>query len=59
MVAAGAIAFFVGVATDNRIIFAMAFALYLAALGPLGWRILRETDDEWSQLGAMPTLEAQ
>jgi hypothetical protein len=49
LVAAGAIAFFVGVATDNRIIFAMAFALYLAALGPLGWRILRESDEEWSQ----------
>ena len=47
-VAAGAVTFFVGVATDNRIIFAMAFAIYLIALGPLGWRVLHESDDEWS-----------
>ena len=48
LVAAGAIAFFVGVATDNRIIFAMAFVLYLIALGPLGWGVLQESDEEWS-----------
>lgn len=47
-IVAGAIAFFVGVVTDNRIIFAMAFAIYLIALGPLGWRVLHESDDEWS-----------
>lgn len=47
-IAAGAIAFFVGVVTDNRIIFAIAFAIYLIALGPLGWRVLHESDDEWS-----------
>ena len=47
-VAAGAITFFVGVATDNRIIFAMAFAFYLIALGPLGWGVLHESDDDWS-----------
>lgn len=47
-VAGGAIAFLVGVATDNRVVFALAFALYLIALGPLGWRLLRESDDAWS-----------
>lgn len=46
--AAGAMTFFVGLATDNQLIFALAFALYLLAFGPLGWRVLRESDDEWS-----------
>jgi hypothetical protein len=56
-VAAGAIAFFVGVVTDNRIIFAMAFAIYLIALGPLGWRVLHESDDEWSHGDAGRAVE--
>jgi hypothetical protein len=47
-VAVGAIAFFVGVVTDNRLIFALAFGIYLIALGPLGWRVLHESDDGWS-----------
>ena len=57
-VAAGAITFFVGVVTDNRIIFAMAFALYLIALGPLGWRVLHESDDDWAQGDAVRGAES-
>ena len=45
-IAAAAIAFLVGQVTDNRLVFAIAFATYLAALGPLGWRILAESDEE-------------
>lgn len=47
-IALGAITFFIGQVTDNRIIFAIAFALYLVTLGPLGWRVLRESDEEWA-----------
>jgi hypothetical protein len=56
--AAGAITVFVGVVTDNRIIFAMAFAIYLIALGPLGWRVLHESDDEWSQGDVVRSAES-
>nr|MBA2599305.1 hypothetical protein [Actinomycetota bacterium] len=52
-VASGAITFFLGVVTDNRIIFAMAFAIDLIALGPLGWGVLHESDNEWSQGGVV------
>jgi hypothetical protein len=47
-VAAAAIAFFVGQVTDNRVIFALAFAVYLVALGPLGWATLSQSDAEWA-----------
>jgi hypothetical protein len=47
-VAAGAFVVFIGQVTDNRVIFAMAFIIYLLALGPLGWGVVRESDDEWS-----------
>lgn len=49
--AAGAIAFFVGVATDQQLVFALAFVVYLLAFGPLGWHVLRESDDEWARGG--------
>lgn len=57
-VAAGAITFFVGVVTDNRIIFAVAFAIYLIVLGPVGWRVLHESDDDWSQGEAVRGAES-
>jgi hypothetical protein len=47
-VAAAAIALFVGQVTDNRVIFAVAFAVYLVTLGPLGWTTLSKSDDEWA-----------
>jgi hypothetical protein len=52
--AAAAIAVFIGQVTDNRVIFAIAFAIYLVGLGPLGWRILTESDDEWAHAPASP-----
>jgi len=48
-IAAAAVAFFGGQVTDNRLIFAIAFVIYLVGLGPLGWRILRESDEEWER----------
>jgi hypothetical protein len=47
-IAIGALVFFVGQVTDNRLIFAAAFAVYLAALGSVEWRILSESDEEWA-----------
>jgi hypothetical protein len=47
-IGAAAIAFFIGQVTDNRIIFAFAFAFYLVAFGALGWRFLSESDEEWA-----------
>ena len=46
--AAAAIAFFVGQVTDNPVVFAIAFALYLVSLGPLGWATLSQSDAEWA-----------
>ena len=43
--AAAAITFFVGQVTDNRTVFAAAFAIYLLVLGPLGWATVRASDD--------------
>ena len=42
--AAAAITFFVGQVTDNRTVFAAAFAIYLLVLGPLGWATLMASD---------------
>jgi hypothetical protein len=56
-IAAAAITFFIGQVTDNRIIFAIAFTVYFVALGPLGWRVLRESDEEWEGTGT-PTRPA-
>ncbi len=39
--AMAAITVFIGQVTDNRSIFAVAFAIYLLVLGPLGWATLR------------------
>jgi hypothetical protein len=50
-VAVAAIAFFIGQVTDDRRIFAIAFAIYLIVLAPLGWKILRGSDEDWA-LGA-------
>ena len=47
-VGAAAVIFLVGQVTDNRLIFAIAFAMYLVTLGPLGWRILTESDEAWA-----------
>jgi len=47
-IVAAAIIFLVGQVTDNRLIFAVAFAIYLGALSPVGWRILTESDEEWA-----------
>ncbi len=47
-VAAAAIGFFLGQVTDDPVIFATAFALYLVALAPLGWAVLSKSDDEWA-----------
>jgi len=44
--------------TDNRFIFAIAFAVYLVALGPIGWRILVESDDDWAR-GPAPRAAAR
>jgi hypothetical protein len=46
--AAAAIAFFLGQVTDNRVVFAFAFAVYLLTLGPIGWATLNQSDDEWA-----------
>ena len=54
--AVAAIFFFVGQVTDNRVIFVVAFVTYVFALGPLGWRILRESDEQWT--GSAP-VQAQ
>lgn len=53
-IAAAAIAVFIGQVTDNRAIFAIAFAIYVVGLGPLGWRILTESDEEWARIPARP-----
>jgi hypothetical protein len=53
-IAAAAIVVFIGQVTDNRFIFAIAFAIYLVALGPIGWRILTESDEEWALDAARP-----
>jgi hypothetical protein len=55
LIAAAAIAFFIGQVTDNRFIFALGFTIYIAGLGPLGWRILAESDEEWALDSAGPT----
>lgn len=55
LVAAAAITVFVGMATDNRTIFAIAFALYLVAFAPLGWKILTQSDEEWAGEPSLPT----
>lgn len=55
LIAAAAITFFIAQVTENQITFAIAFAVYLVALGPLGWRILTESDEEWAQVAARPT----
>lgn len=52
-VATAAFALFVGQVTDNRVIFAIAFAAYLVTLGPLGWTVLRQSDEAWA--GEPPT----
>lgn len=49
-IAAAAIAVFIGQVTDNQAIFAIAFAIYVVGLGPLGWRTLTESDEEWARL---------
>jgi len=53
-IAAAAIIVFIGQVTDNRVIFAIAFAVYLVGLGPLGWRILTESDEEWAGKPTQP-----
>ena len=55
IVVAGAITVLVGMATDKSVILAVGFALYLGSLGPLGWRILTQSDEEWA---AAPTAPA-
>ncbi|MGH3329937.1 MAG: hypothetical protein ACRDPJ_01410 [Nocardioidaceae bacterium] len=47
-IAAAAIAVFIAQVADHRLIFVIAFALYLVALGPLGWKILTESDEDWT-----------
>jgi hypothetical protein len=54
-IAAGAIVVFIGQVTDNRFIFAFAFAIYVVALAPVGWRVLGESDDEWARGSPSPT----
>lgn len=58
-VAAAAIALFAGQVTDNRVIFAIAFAAYLVTLGALGWTVLRQSDDAWAgkPLTALPPAQ--
>jgi hypothetical protein len=53
-IAAAAIVFFIGQVTDNRATFAIAFAIYLVSLGPLGWRILTVSDEEWTGKPTQP-----
>lgn len=52
--AIAAVVFFIGQVTDNRLIFALAFAVYFVSLAPLGRRILAETDPEWVARSATP-----
>ena len=47
-VAAAAIALFAGQVTDNPLVFAIAFSVYLVTLAPLGWATLTQSDDEWA-----------
>ena len=49
-IAVAAVAVFIGQVTDNQAIFAIAFAIYVVGLGPLGWRTLTESDEEWARL---------
>jgi hypothetical protein len=58
VIAVAAIAVFIGQVTDNRIIFAIAFGLYVVALAPLGRRILTESDEEWVRESAPPAAAA-
>ena len=51
-VAAAAMTLFVGQVTDNSVIFAVAFALYLVTLSTVGWTTLNESDDEWAGVPA-------
>jgi hypothetical protein len=53
-IAAAAIVVFIGQVTDNRLIFAIAFAIYLVALGPIGRRILTESDEERASKPTQP-----
>ncbi|MDQ3668735.1 MAG: hypothetical protein M3377_00400 [Actinomycetota bacterium] len=55
-IAAAAIVFLIGQVTDNRSIFAGAFAIYLVGLGPLGWRILTDSDEEWAGKATKPAV---
>lgn len=55
LIAAAAVVFFIAQVTDNQMIFAIAFAIYLVGLGPLGWRILAQSDEEWALVSAGPT----
>jgi hypothetical protein len=52
--AVAAIVVLVAQLTHNRVIFAIAFAIYVVALAPLGWRILTESDDDWEPAPASP-----
>lgn len=54
-IAGAAITVFIAQATDNQTIFAIAFALYLLVLGPLGRRVLAQSDEEWAGESAAPT----
>jgi hypothetical protein len=58
VIAAAAITVFIAQAADNQTIFAIAFALYLIALGPLGWRLLVQSDEEWAGESTAPTPAA-
>ena len=53
-IAAAGTVVFIGQVTDNRFIFAIAFAIYFVALGPIGWRILTESDEQWAPDPALP-----
>lgn len=48
-IAAAAIVLFLGQVTDNSVVFAIAFALYLVTLAPQGWAALNESDEEWRE----------
>jgi hypothetical protein len=52
--AVAAIVVLVAQLTHNRVIFAIAFAIYVVALAPLGWRILTESDEDWEPAPASP-----
>lgn len=51
-ITAAAIALFIGQVTNNQVIFAIAFAIYLITLAPLGWRILTQSDEQWTRVPA-------